>query len=83
MLALGQNLDAALLDRLLQEISGVRIELALHQGRHQMNDRGLHALGGKAGGGFKAEQAAADHHGIAARSGRRQHRVRHRRDRGR
>ena len=39
----GQDLDAALLDRLLQEVGSVGIELSFHQGRHQMDDGGLHA----------------------------------------
>ena len=34
---LGDDLDAALLDRLLQQVAGGRIELALHQRRHQVH----------------------------------------------
>ena len=71
----GQNLDAALLDRLLQQIRGVRIELTLHQRRHQMNDGRLHAVEREARGRLEAEQAAADHHRVAALLGGRQHGV--------
>ena len=71
----GQNLDAALFDRLLQQIRGIGIELTLHQRRHQMNDRRLHAVGRKTGGRFESEQTAADDHRVAALPGGRQHRV--------
>ncbi len=38
-----------------------------------MHDGGLHALHGKAGRRFEAEQAAADHHRVAALASRGQH----------
>jgi hypothetical protein len=41
---LGHDLDAARLDRLLQQIAGGRIELALHQRRHEVDDGHVHAL---------------------------------------
>src|SRR5215468_2021296 len=53
----GQNLDAAFLDRLLQQIGSVGIELPLHQGRHEMDDRRLHPLGRQARGRLEAEKA--------------------------
>ena len=71
----GQDFDAALLDRALQQIGCVRVELALHQRRHQVHDRGLHALAGEARSRLEAEQAAADHHGVAAPCRRGKHRV--------
>ena len=40
---LGDDLDAARLDRALQQIAGSRIELALHQRRHQMQHGDVHA----------------------------------------
>ena len=54
-------------------MAGGGIELALHQGRHQVHDRDVHALRLQAGGGFEAQKAAADDHGIAARLGGQQH----------
>ena len=48
-------------------MAGGGIELALHQGRHQVHDGDVHALRLQAGGGLEAEQAAADDHGAAAR----------------
>ena len=73
VLARVMHLDAARLDGALQEMAGGGIELALHQGRHQVHDRDVHALRLQAGGGFQAQQAAADDHGIAARLGGQQH----------
>ena len=69
------HLDAARLDSALQQMAGGGIELALHQGRHQMHDRDVHALRLEARGGLEPEQAAADDHGIAARLGGEQHRL--------
>ena len=40
---LGDDLDAALLDRPLQQVAGGRIELALHQRRHEMQHGDVHA----------------------------------------
>ncbi len=59
----GVDVDAARLDGLLEQIAGAGIELALHQGRHQMHDRNLHALEREARRRFEAEQPAADDHG--------------------
>jgi histone H3/H4 len=49
------NCDAALLHLALQEIARRRIELTLHQGRHEVEDRDVHALRLQARGGFEAE----------------------------
>jgi hypothetical protein len=61
-----QHLDAAGLDGALQQMAGGGIELALHQGRHQVHDRDVHALSLQAGGSLEAQKSAADDHGIAA-----------------
>ncbi len=72
---LGDDLDAARFDRPLQEVAGRRIELALHQGRHQVQDGDVHAARVEPGRGLEPEQAAADHHRLAARLGGEQHGV--------
>ena len=64
MLALVMTLMPRCLDRPLQQIAGGRIELALHQRRHQMQHRDVHAARLQSGGGLEPEQAAADHHGL-------------------
>ncbi len=46
-----------------QEIGGSRIELALHDGRHQVDDGDIHTLALQAVGCLKAEQAGADDDG--------------------
>jgi hypothetical protein len=61
---LGHHLDAALLDGALKQIAGGSVELALHQRRHQVHDRHVHAAHPQARGGFEAEQAAADDDGL-------------------
>ena len=68
----GDHLDAARLDRPLQQMAGRRIELALHQGRHQVQDGDVHALLLQARRRLEPQKAAADHHGIAAATLRRQ-----------
>ena len=72
---LGDDLDAARLDRLLQQVAGGRIELALHQRRHDVQHGDVHAAFLEAGGGLEAEQAAADDDGLGARLRREQHGV--------
>ena len=61
---LRDHVDAALLDGPLQQIARGGVELALHQGRHQMHDRHVHALHLEARGGLEAEQPAADDDGL-------------------
>ena len=70
---LRDDLDAARLDRLLEQIAGRRVELALHQRRHQVEDGHRPCRAGEARGRFEPEQAAADHHGAAAAAPRREH----------
>ncbi len=72
-IGVGDHLDAARPDRLFEEISGGRIELALHQGGHEMEDGNAHAAAGQAGSRLKAEETAADHHRAAAAPGGREH----------
>ena len=59
----------------LQHVARRRVELALHQRRHEMHDGDIHVARGQARRGFEAEQAAADDHGLGARLGRDQHGV--------
>ena len=66
-LGLGEDLDAALLELSLQHVARGRIELALHQCRHQMQDGDVHVAGGEPGRGFEPEQAAADDDRLGAR----------------
>ena len=68
-----QHLDAARLDGPLQQMAGGGIELALHQGRHQVHDGDVHALRLQAGRGLQAQQATTDDHDAAARLGGQQH----------
>lgn len=49
---LGDDANAARLDSALKEMARGRIELAFHQGRHQMHDRDVHALFLEARGGL-------------------------------
>lgn len=72
---LGDDLDAALLHRTLQEIAGGRIELALHQGRHDMQHGDVHALRVEARRRFQTQQAAADDHRLRPRLGSEHHRL--------
>ena len=74
-ISFADNLDAPLLDRLLQEIARGRIELPLHQGRHNMEDGDIHAAMSKTRCGFQSEQSATDHHRLLARLCGKQHGV--------
>ena len=72
---LGHHLDAARLDRLLQQVAGGRVELALHQRRHDVQHGDVHAALAEAGSRFQAEQAAADDHRLRPRLRGEQHGV--------
>ena len=74
-LAVGEEGDAAPVEIALQQLAGRGVELALHQGRHQMHQRHRHAALLQAPGRFQAQQTAADHHGALVGLGRRQHLV--------
>ena len=74
-LSLGDDLDAALLELPLQHVAGRRVELALHQRRHQMQDGDVHVARVETGRGLEAEQAAADDDCLGARLGGDQHGV--------
>ena len=50
-----------------------RIELPLHQRRHQMQHGGLHAVTQQAVGGLQPQQPAADDHGVGLSGARRRH----------
>ncbi len=67
------TLDAARLDRALQEMSGGHIELLLHECRHEVEHGDVHALLLETRRRFEPEQSAADDHGFAARLGGQQH----------
>ena len=60
-LAVGEEGDAAPVEIALQQLAGGRVELALHQRGHQMDDRDRHAALLQAPGRFEAQQPAADH----------------------
>jgi hypothetical protein len=62
-LALREESDAALVEIALQQLAGGRIELTLHECRHQVHDRDRHAAPLQPPGRFEAEQSAADDHG--------------------
>ena len=72
---LGDDLDAARFDRPLQQIAGGRIELALHQRRHEMQHGDVHAARLEAGRRLEPEQAAADDDRLGARLRGEQHGV--------
>ena len=59
-----QELQAALFERLLQQLAGGLVELALHQQVRQVHHGDLHAALHQAVGRFQAEQAAADDHRV-------------------
>ena len=68
-----QDLDALALDQRFQQFRGRRIELALHQPVHQMNQRHRRAGLGEPVGRFQSEQSAADHdHALLLRGQRQQ-----------
>src|SRR5689334_7232014 len=64
---------AAGLHRLREEVARSRIELPLHQRRHQVDDGYVHALLVEPCSGLESQQPAADHHGFAARLRREHH----------
>ena len=61
-LGLAVHPDAAALQVLLQQVAGRRVELALHQVAHHVQDHDLHAARLQPGRRLEAEQAAADDH---------------------
>ena len=70
-----QELEAALLERALQQSAGGAVELPLHQRRHEVHDRDVHAALLQAVRGLEAEQAAADHDRVPVLARRRDHLV--------
>ena len=66
---------AARFERLLQQLAGHVVELALHQPRHQVHHGDLHAAQHQAVRGLQAEQAAADHDRVLVLRRCRDHRV--------
>ena len=69
----GDDVDAEIGEGLFEQIARRRIELALHQRRHQMQHGYVHALHFQTGGRFKAQQATADHNRTATGLGNRDH----------
>ncbi len=61
-LAVREEGDAAPVQVALQHLAGRRIELAFHQGGHQVHQRHRHAALLQSPGRFQPQQAAADHH---------------------
>ncbi len=72
-LALHDELDAALDERLFEHLRRRGIELPFHQRVEHVHDRDLHALLEQAVGGLQAQQAAADHDGVPVAFGGREH----------
>ena len=72
-LRLQRKAQAAGLQRLLQQPAGGRVELAVEQPGAQMHHGDLHAAQLQAVGGLQPEQAAADHHRMAAGARRLDH----------
>ena len=70
-----QNLDALALDQRFQQVRRRRIELALHQPVHQMDQRHRRAGLGKAVSRFQPEQSAADHDDALLLRGKRQQQI--------
>ncbi len=70
-----QEFQAARLERTLEQRRRRPVELFLHQRVQEMHDSDGHALPEQAVGRLQAEQAAADHDGVATRAGGRQHPV--------
>ena len=66
VLALVMILMPRLFEFTRQQISGGGIELALHQGRHQMDHGDIHAALLEARRGFEAKQSATDDDSLAA-----------------
>ncbi|MCY1220466.1 hypothetical protein D9M72_324810 [compost metagenome] len=71
----GDDLDATLFDRPLQQVAGGRVELPLHQSRHDVQDGDVHAACIETGCRFEAEKTATDDDSLFARLGRKQHRL--------
>ena len=61
-----QHADAEDFHLALEVVAAGRVELALHQRVHQVDDRHVAALHLQAARGFEAEQSAADHHRLDA-----------------
>ena len=68
-----QKLHAALGQRLLQQLAGRLVQLALHQRGHDMHHGDIHAALHQAVGRLQAEQAAADDHRMLVHQGRVDH----------
>ena len=75
-LGLEQEPEAAILERLLQHLGRDLVELALHQPRHDVDHRHVHAAQLETVGGLEAEQAAADHDRVLVDGRRVDHAVR-------
>ncbi len=75
VLALGHHLDAARFDGALQQVAGGRVELTLHQRRHDVQHGHVHVLHCQARRRFEPEQAAADDHRLCPRLCGEQHGV--------
>ena len=73
--ALVMTLMPRCFERALQQIAGGRIELALHQRRHQMQHGDVHVPRVEPGRRLEAEQAAADDDRLGARLRGEQHRI--------
>ena len=71
----GQDRLAARFQRLFEQPARRLVELAFHQGRHQVQDGDRHAAQAEAVRRFESEQAAADHHRAAALIRGREHRA--------
>ena len=70
---LGHDLDAALFNCLFEQIARRRIELALHQCRHDMQDGHVHVAGFETRRRFEPEQSATDDDGPCPRLRGEQH----------
>ncbi len=70
-----RNLQAALLQRFLQQLGRSAIELPFHQRVEDMHDGHVHALLQQAVRRFESEQSAADDDGFAMRARCIEHRV--------
>ena len=66
--------EALRFERLLQHLRGRAVELALHQPRHEVHDRDVHAAQLEAVRRLEPEQPAADHDGVAMLARGRDHR---------
>ncbi len=62
-----EELEAAVFQRLLQQLARHVVELALHQPRHDVHHGHVHAAQHQAVGRFQPQQAAADHHRVLVR----------------